>query len=258
MNLTTPETLSAETVFHYRSRGFVHVPRVLSGEEVKELLAEARTQLGQEEKISWDQEDGNVMDWVPRPDQKSETLRRLALHPRITGIAERLADRKLRMFKSEIILKRTSGAAGTPLHYDEPVFPWSGGAPVTLTAWVALVDVPVERGCMSFVPGSHLSHDGTLFTEADGNPYVPRPELTWQPRVTVPLRAGDCTFHHARTVHMAGTNASGEERISVATVYMDADSVYQPSALSYGNNVEEMEPGERFADDRFPVVGLDQ
>jgi phytanoyl-CoA hydroxylase len=48
----------------------------------------------------------------------------------------------------------------TPYRVDEPAFPVRG-APVTLTAWVALVDVPVEKSCLTFlsIPSHrHLRH----------------------------------------------------------------------------------------------------
>lgn len=254
MTITTPETLPDELVEQYHQQGFVRIPGVLSRDEAAELADRCRSLLSRRENVSWDQEDGNVMDWVAEPEKHDDAVRHLALHPGITGIAERLAGRPLRMFKTEVIRKRSVRSARTPLHLDEPVFPFAG-EPVTLTAWVALVDVPVERGCMGFVSGSHLLPDDALFTEQDGNPFMASPELRWQPIVNVPLRAGDCTFHSARTVHMAGTNTTEQDRLSVATVYMDAETTYRPSPLFYGNSVEGLEPGDPLDGERFPRVG---
>jgi phytanoyl-CoA hydroxylase len=82
------------------------------------------------------------------------------LHPRVAAVAKRLAGSALRLFKSELLLKRAKGAAMTPYRVDEPAFPVRG-APVTLTAWVALVDVPVEKSCLTFlsIPSHrHLRH----------------------------------------------------------------------------------------------------
>ncbi|MEH1129512.1 phytanoyl-CoA dioxygenase family protein [Micromonospora sp. CPCC 206061] len=39
------------------------------------------------------------------------------------------------------------------------------------------------------------------------------PELAWQERVTVPLRAGDCTFHNAYLAHTATPNLTDDPRI---------------------------------------------
>jgi phytanoyl-CoA hydroxylase len=261
-----PETIPEELVAAYHRDGFLHVPGVLDAAEITGCLAEAKALLAREKKVSWDDAGGNVMDWIADPEIKGEAMRRLALHPKITGIAERLAGIPLRLFKSELLLKRDKGSASTPFHVDEPAFPFSG-RPVTLTAWVALVDVPVEKGCMIFIPGSHLKID-----LATGNAWTPMetwPWLQWEPRVTVPLRAGDCTFHHARVVHAAENNRTGEERISLATVYMDAESRHAPVSWdseegedwgvayqdSQPSGLASFEPGQPLRGERFPVVG---
>ncbi|WP_280265562.1 phytanoyl-CoA dioxygenase family protein [Nocardia wallacei] len=254
MKLTTPQTLSPDLVDRYRTQGYVHLPRVLDTAEVRRCRADAEELLDRQPKISWDDDArGNVMDWVADPERVSASMRHVALHPGITAIAERLAGRPLRMFKSELLRKRTTGSTTTPLHIDDPAFPIDG-APVTLTAWVALVDVPVERGCMSFLPGSHHWPGGTPTGFAD--PFEVRPELRWWPRVTVPLRAGDCTFHHSALVHMAGANATDDARISLATVYMDAEATFRPSPESpYQDEVSGIDPGQPMDTDRYPRVG---
>ncbi|RBO94053.1 phytanoyl-CoA dioxygenase family protein [Nocardia puris] len=253
-NAQTPvEHVSEDVVARYRRDGYVHVPGVLSADEVAEFLAEATAQLDAQSVASWDAEDGNVMDWVVEPERVSPVLRRLALHPGITGIGARLAGRPLRLYKSELLRKKTSGSAPTPPHADAPAFPIDS-APVTLTAWVALVDVPVERGCMTFVPGSHQWPDGVPSVFED--PFQARPSLRWFPRVTVPLRAGDCTFHDARLVHSAGVNATDQTRISLTTVYMDAEAVYRPQAgAEYYDPTPDVAPGQVFDSDRYPRVG---
>jgi len=254
MTITTPDLVPTATVEAYRRDGFVHVPGVLTPEEVAAAVEACRRQFTGGPDEAWDDDSGNVMEWVTNTAGATPALFAVALHPRITRIAERLAGTDLRLFKSETIRKKVSGSTGTPLHYDAPVFPFDG-EPATLTAWVALVDVPVERGCMSFLPGSHRADTGTLFTEYEGYPFAPGPELDWHPRATVPLRAGDCTFHDARTAHLAGDNRTDAERLSVASVYFDAATRYAPSPLVYGNSVDGMEPGDTFPDDGYPRVG---
>ncbi|BCJ61892.1 phytanoyl-CoA dioxygenase family protein [Micromonospora endophytica] len=251
----TTHHVSEETVRHYREQGFVRVPGVLSRKEVDHLLAAAQRELDQAEKVTWDRPDGRVMDWVPHVDRRSGDLRALALHPRVTAIAERLAGVPLRMFKSELLRKAISGSAPTPLHADAPAIPFSG-RPVGLTAWVALTDVPVERGCMTFIPGSHLvPHERDPSPTERSDPFGCPRNLIWEPRVTVPLRAGDCTFHHERVLHLAGRNETAQLRVSLATVYMDAESVFEPSAL-VPDDLGGMLPGQPLDDDRlFPLIG---
>ncbi|MGK8522646.1 phytanoyl-CoA dioxygenase family protein [Nocardia asteroides] len=118
---TTARPLSVDLVEQYRRDGYVRVPGILRASEVAEYLADARNQLDRQRTISWDApEGGNVMDWVPEPENASALMRKLALHSEITGIAERLAGQPLRMFKSELLRKHTSDSAPTPLHMMTP------------------------------------------------------------------------------------------------------------------------------------------
>ncbi|MDE3723800.1 phytanoyl-CoA dioxygenase family protein [Nocardiopsis sp. N85] len=255
--LTTPENLPEEAIRKYQEEGYLHIPRVLTDEEVAECYADAKKLIEEEKGGVWDDsvdemvkdKGATVMQWLEEAETRSEALRRLALHPRVTTIAEMITGRPLRMFRSEILRKPSDNSAATPPHIDEPYWPWQGG--VTMTAWVALVDVPVERGCMSFVPGSNkIPPPGP----GDWDIFSKYPELTWRPRVTVPLRAGGCTFHNERVVHMAGANLSGSDRLSLGTVYIDAETRFDPDA---GFSEEDLGfgPGDLIVGDKYPLVG---
>lgn len=80
------------------------------------------------------------------------------------------------------------------------------------------------------------------------------PELEWMPRVTVPLRAGDATFHHRRTAHAAGANHTAADRVSIALTYTDADATFKPrpchDRLPY-------RPGQPLPADRYPRVAAE-
>lgn len=256
-------TITVEAIAGYRAQGFVHIPAVLTPEEVEEFRADAREQLDRENKLQWDEDGGNVMEWVADPELKSRAMRRLALHPQVAAIAERLAGVPLRLFKTELLRKRPGDSAGTPPHIDAVAFPFRG-APVTLTAWVALTDVPVERGCMSFLPTSQLVVEADQ-AQVGWDPLASLPELAWRPRVVVPLRAGDVTFHHEQTVHLAGANLTDVDRISLTTVYMDAGATFAPERINLGLDgdigdltglgpdvMRSMAPGQPMDGERFP------
>ncbi|BDM71240.1 hypothetical protein HEK616_47270 [Streptomyces nigrescens] len=251
---TSAEDLSPECVERYRREGFVHVPGVLTPAEVEEFRTGGTELLGQDDKTHWGDRSGTVLDFVEHAQLRSAAMLRLALHPRVASLAERLAGTSLRLFKLELLRKGTGRSKPTEPHFDAFALPVDE-APATLTAWVALVDVPVERGCMTFVPGSHLLPPPEVTAHAWAA--YDRPEVAWLPRVTVPLRAGDCTFHHARTVHAAGANASDAPRISATTVYADAGAVYRPTG---NQGLDELPgagllvPGQRLDDDRFPLL----
>ncbi|MDA2813274.1 phytanoyl-CoA dioxygenase family protein [Nocardiopsis sp. RSe5-2] len=253
----TDALISDDAVELYRSRGFINVPGLLTPEEVAEQLEDAKRQLSREKTELWEEDEGLAMDWVPDAGLRSEVTRRLTFHPKITAVAERLAGAPLRLFKSELFRKPAGGAsAPTPLHHDEPSHPIEG-RPITLTAWVALVDVPVERGCMSFIPGSHKLV--TPKEDDDGmSPLERWPHFAWEERTTVPMRAGDVHFHHARVLHEAGANDTDTTRVSLASIYMDAEAVYRPNFvytyLFPDDDLGGLKPGDPVRGERFPLA----
>lgn len=144
----------------------------------------------------------------------------------------------LRVWGGNALIKAPDGDRPAGLHDDQTSELLHSR--ITLNAWVALVDVPVERGCLTFLPGSHLRGwperidiTGINLTdlareETQSYIYGYWPELQWVPRVIVPLRAGDVTFHHRRTAHAAGPNRTGDHRVSMLITYTGAEATYQP------------------------------
>jgi len=110
---------------------------------------------------------------------------------------------------------------------------------------------------MSFIPGSQTIDDLTPQNLADARSLFNLvPELEFSPRVTEPLRAGDCTFHSGYTAHMATPNITDEWRIAHVTIYMDAASTYSGKAHvvtdSYKKQVHALQPGDALDGEWFP------
>jgi ectoine hydroxylase-related dioxygenase (phytanoyl-CoA dioxygenase family) len=226
---TTPDTLSEETIQTYRRQGFIHIPGVIAPEEAAEFHAIAldvaqrlkekdRTKGGRAELVFTQL----VNVW-----QEDAGMRRLTLHPNVGAIAQRLAGVPLRLWHDHILIKQPRKSAPTQFHQDQPFWPHAHSRH-PLSAWIALVDVPVERGCMTFIPGSHTRRDLAAQDLTDEHDLFRKcPDLLWEPRVTIPLRAGDCTFHHARCAHMATPNLTDEPRVAHVIIYMDAGTAYR-------------------------------
>ncbi|MFI1012562.1 phytanoyl-CoA dioxygenase family protein [Streptomyces sp. NPDC020965] len=243
------------TVDSFREYGFAHVPGILSAAEVDHCRAASLAALSEHSK-SDDAGRTRIIstEHVWRSD---ETLRALALHPRIGACAVRMAGMPLRVWRGDVLLKEPHRSARTNLHDDETFLPFDSR--VSLTAWVALVDVSVERGCMTFLPGSHERPGpdrvdlSVLGDDPDGYMVRHWPELTWSARVTIPLRAGDCTFHHGRTGHLAAANTTDEQRVSYVVALIDAEATYRPVP---GVPVPgELKPGQKLPDELYPLVG---
>ncbi|TDD94530.1 phytanoyl-CoA dioxygenase family protein [Jiangella asiatica] len=231
-------------VAEYRKNGFVRVRGVLEPPEVERFRIAAEDFL--EAHRSESLETGGVFSQLVNVWQRDPSLRELTLHARLGRVAEQLAGFPLRLWHDQMLVKEPHNDAATEFHQDRPYWPHANDR-LSLSAWIALVDVPPERGCMTFLPGTqtitglrpqNLHEEDDLF-EAD-------PSLRWAPRVTVPLRAGDCTFHSSYTGHMALPNRTDLARLAHVNIYMDADTTYNgaghivtdPLGLAVGDRLD--------------------
>src|SRR5207249_5940901 len=121
-------------------------------------------------------------------------LRELTLHPGLAALAHELAGIPLRIWHDQTLIKKPHTSTPTEFHQDRPFWPHAT-CRESLSAWIALVDVPPERGCMTFIPGTQAIDDLEAQSLVDPDSlFRLQPDLRWAERVTVPLRAGDCTF----------------------------------------------------------------
>ena len=185
-------------------------------------------------------------------------MRALTLHPNVGAVAEQLAGVPLRLWHDQILIKDPHNQKATEFHQDQSYWPHRDSTH-PLSAWIALGDVPVERGCMTFIPGSHRHTELASLDLMDGQGlFRACPELTWEPRVTIPLRAGDCTFHHGRCAHMATPNGTDEPRVAHVVIFMDATTRYQKRRDGQPHPVTDplgLTEGALLEGDMFPRVG---
>jgi phytanoyl-CoA dioxygenase PhyH len=137
------------------------------------------------------------------------------------AIARQLLGEKARCLWDFAILKTAENGAPTPWHQDEasrdPNFDYS-----ELTIWIALQDTSIENGCLRFIPGSN--HAGVFehgFANDDPSCHALQcvHDFDVNAAVTCPLRAGDCTVHHPRTLHSSSPNISARPRLGYILVF---------------------------------------
>ncbi len=247
--LTTPDILGEEVMHSYRERGFVRVPNVISKEEAERFRQAA---LGLAERMESLSKTGTFTQLV-NAWREDMDLRDLTLHPNLAALAERLAGVDLRLWHDQILIKQPHNNRPTNYHQDQPYWPHANSTH-SISAWVALVDVPVERGCMTFIPGSQRRTElQTQNLEDPRSLMTICPDLEWDERVTVPLRAGDCTFHSSRCAHMATPNLTDEPRVAHVVIYMDSTTTYngQPHIVTDPLNLE---VGQLLQGEFFPRI----
>lgn len=240
-----------ELIHAYRRDGFVRVRGVLEPHEVERFHrgAEAFLSAHREEKMMY--RNDKVFVQLVNVWTQDETIRDLTLHLLLAGIAEQLAGFPLRIWHDQMLVKEPHSDTATEFHQDRPYWPHANDR-LALSAWIALVDVPPERGCMTFLPGTHTRtgyRGQDLLDEEDL--FRVDPQLRWVPRVTVPLRAGDCTFHSGYTCHMALPNRTDLARLAHVNIYMDAATVYS-GALHPVTEPLGLAPGDPLDGELFP------
>jgi phytanoyl-CoA hydroxylase len=206
----------------YRSNGFVQIRGILPREEAlhwREVAIAASERVKSYSNAPVFTQTVNV--W-----REDEEMRKLTLNHRLAQAATALAGVALRLWHDQILIKQPHNRTPTEFHQDQPYWPHLS-SPNPISAWIALGDVPVEAGCMTFLPGSQRFTDLPPQNLGDADSlFQVCPELEWAPRVTLPLHAGDCTFHHGRCAHMAGPNQLGTPRVAHAVIYMDATTTF--------------------------------
>src|SRR5665213_481214 len=144
-------------------------------------------------------------------------VRPLTFHPKVVGAAAALIGaRAMRLWHDQALYKEAGGRE-TDAHQDHPYWPINELR--TLTAWIPLVEVDDETGCMGYSPGSHTGEAEyvNIFTEpGSGEALVAKQK---HKPVFVPARPGDVLFHHGLTVHLAKANRSDRTRRAYTAIY---------------------------------------
>ncbi len=182
-------------------------------------------------------------------------IRAITCHPRLAGIAARLAGvPRVRLWHDHALIKPHVDSKPSPWHQDLPYWPMlDEGA---LSCWLALDDVDELNGCMSFVPRSHTW--GRLPPINLANPQsifdlVPEPETRDFTPVARPLRAGSCTFHHGLTFHSAPANRGTAPRRALVVIYMPDGTRYSGKTHCVTDGLGQ-EVGAPIAGERFPLL----
>ncbi|AIE84968.1 phytanoyl-CoA dioxygenase family protein [Fimbriimonas ginsengisoli] len=207
----------------YRRDGFVRVKGLISRDEAFHFREAA---LSAAERIRDLSAGSPIFAQFVNVWTQDEEMARLTLHPNIGAAAKELAGVPLRLWHDQILIKAPGTSKATEFHQDQPYWPHAN-SPNPISCWIALGDVPVEAGCMTFIPGQQRRTDLQAQNLADARSlFEVAPEMRWEPRVTLPLRAGDVTFHHGRCPHMATPNLSSEPRVAHVAIFMDADTTF--------------------------------
>jgi ectoine hydroxylase-related dioxygenase (phytanoyl-CoA dioxygenase family) len=252
--LTTSQSLTGELIATYRQQGFIYLPGVISKSEASRFQSAALEAARRLESYSKGKNE-KVFTQLVNVWRTEPVLKELTFHPNLAAIAERLAGVALRLWHDHVLIKQPHNSTPTEFHQDQPYWPHNkADSRHCLSAWVALCDVPVEKGCMTFINQSHR-YTGLRPQDLTDNKDLLQlcPDLVYMPRTTMPLKAGDCTFHNSWTAHMATPNFRDTARIAQIVIYMDVDTTYSGKRHPVTDSLE-LKPGDTLLGDMFPQI----
>jgi hypothetical protein len=259
-------------VEHYQQKGWAKLDGLISAELAAEILATVRAEIeggGVDERdISTYTNDrrgvGDRRQWrdlrFPARDNGLEPLASLVFGKEIGRNAQRLIGREVPVnYHADIIaVKMPQGHVAsqpTGWHQDWVNFPFDRVG--FLSFWIALEDMPPERGVMRFLDGSHhagplgrmgIDAETDLTTHYDGllERYPISPEFG--------LKAGDATVHDAMVVHGAPENSTDKPRFAAILSYHPADTCFTGAPHYIFTPELGLEPGKPIKHDLFRVV----
>ena len=224
--LDAPFPVDAAVRTRFREDGYVKIPGVFSAatlawiDGVVTSIVEARNPLAGVPMESRDTY-GKAFIQVFNLWRESEAGEAVARSRRLAGIATALLGTTgVRLWHDQALFKEPGGGF-TPWHADQQYWPMATG--LCATAWIPLHAVPLERGPLSFAPGSHLKKIGRDLPISDDSERLIREALAAEGlRVVIePYAAGDISFHLGWTLHRAGPNTTDQARRVHTVIYMD-------------------------------------
>ncbi|MGH6986756.1 MAG: phytanoyl-CoA dioxygenase family protein [Caulobacteraceae bacterium] len=247
----------APLVDRYRRDGYVHVPGVLTREEVDifgaavDHAVAVRKQgddRSLEEKTPYEQSFIQCQYlWEDFPE-----VRPLTFHPVVCALAAGLIGAPtIRLWHDQALYKEAGGRE-TEAHQDQPYWPIAETA--TVTAWIPFVQTDETSGMMGYVPGSQ--HGEASFVDIFSSPGAGKALEAKQTKapVFVPCQRGDVVFHSGLTVHMAKANRSEHTRRVYTVIYL-ADGLHRESERPHPSvDRDAIGPGEVIAGRATPIA----
>jgi hypothetical protein len=255
--LAAPYNLVAAERSAFLRDGFVKLSNVLSPAVVRRLADQLDGLL----RVA---HDGDVVGRFIALEQlwlHDEVMRRLALSPRLGGIAADLLGEPAVRIYHDNALSKEPGCGRTPWHHDAEHFPLA--TLQVVTAWIPVTAVPASMGPLALARGTHLrdlvadlpfDKVGTTYDEtvarriAEGDVDVD----------ASPFAVGQVSFHSSLCFHTAGPNRSTQPRRALATTYyVDGARVVDAPTLVSGrwqDFLPGVEPGGLAVSTLNPVV----
>ncbi len=267
---TLMRDVTDEEVAFYQENGWAKLEQLIPEavatqmlDAVREAMEQSEAELGEGGVSAGGQVHDRVYwrDWhFPGRDDGIEPFRSLAYSREIGHNAQRFIGREvpINYHADMMAVKMPTGHAAsgpTGFHQDWVNFPFDRVG--FLSFWIALSDIPPERGAMRFLSGSHKAGPlGKMGLVGGPQPTEYYPDLLERFPLSPPLhlRAGDATVHNGMVVHGAPPNSTDKPRWAAILSYHPADTCYTGAPHHIFSADLGLEVGKPIKNDLFRVV----
>lgn len=221
-----------EIVSHYDTHGYAVVPGLLAGPVLDELLeltarieARAADSIADDAWFDFDQDANGrrTIQRIKKPNRIDPFYARLAGHPKIVDVLNRLIGPNIRLNHTKMNMKAANGGAALEWHQDWAFAPHTNMS--TCVASIMLDGASAENGAMQVIPGSHK---GPLLDHHDEEGYfagaVDVSQVALDKAALLAGPPGTVSFHHPMTLHGSSVNRSGRSRRILFYEYAATDA----------------------------------
>ena len=247
-DLSSDYPIRAEQADAYRRDGHILLRGVATPAEVaayRPVLVDAVARLNTEQRALAERDTyGKAFLQIMNLWERDEAVRRFTLARRFAKIAADLMGVDgVRLWHDQALFKEAHGGH-TPWHQDQ--YYWPLDTNHTITMWMPLVDVSIEKGALTFASGSHRNgYLEAIAISDESEDYYDRLVRQQQyPISQIALSAGDATFHSGWTLHNAPGNATDTMREVMTVIYFaDGAHVSEPDNPNRVDDLARWLPG---------------
>ena len=212
-------------------RGFVHVPGVLSPEQVAALRADL---------------DGIAASAPPGPYglivhdvwSRAPVCRALIEEGMPARVALELTCEPSLLLFQDLLIDKVPGAS-TTLHWHQDYAYWPLDSSRGVTLWFALDDADEDNGCLRYVPRSHhlgerraTDFSGGAMSIDEALPAIDEARCA-RDGVSMPVRAGDALAHDPLVWHMSPANRSNRPRRAWSLTFIVPAARWDPGHAAH-------------------------
>lgn len=257
--------VSAEQIQHFREKGYVHLPGLLSEEEVAKLETIYDRFLHREIDVPGKDYCDMAGDYGREPENFSiiNVMLPRRYYPPWQGnvYEQRSAEVARQLHGNGMAIDYDQLLAKQP-HKDDAVFAWHQDmaywpdTPDTRTAtfWLAIDDSTEDNGCMRFVPDTinepSLRAHVPQFGDRGESHALGTDLLETDQAITVPIKRGDVTVHNEKVMHGSGGNKTSGFRRAYILAFRPVETIKIERELGFTHSHND-------EDEVLDAVGVD-